>query len=61
VADGLTPGYLRHRARYWRERAAKETDPDKQKRLRDTAAILDREANALEEQAAAAERLAKKR
>jgi hypothetical protein len=46
MADGLTPGYLRRRARYWRERAAKATDRDKQIRLRQTAEILEREAEA---------------
>jgi len=39
MADGLTPGYLRRRARYWRERAAKATDREKQIRLRQTAEI----------------------
>ena len=46
MADGLTPGYLRRRARYWRERAAKATDREKQIRLRQTAEILEREAEA---------------
>jgi hypothetical protein len=46
MADGLTPGYLRRRARYWRERAAKATDREKQIRLRQTAEILKREAEA---------------
>ncbi len=56
MAEGLTPAYLRHRARYWRKRADREADPEKQIRLRETAAILDREANALEERAAAERR-----
>jgi Holliday junction resolvase-like predicted endonuclease len=55
MADGLTPGYLRQRARYWRGRAAKETDPEKQTRLRQTAEILDREADAIEGRQSAAE------
>ena len=46
MADGLTPGYLRRRARYWRARADKETDREKQIRLRQTAEILEREAEA---------------
>ena len=50
MVDGLTPEYLRHRARYWRNRAARETDTEKQIWFRETAAILEREAEALERQ-----------
>jgi hypothetical protein len=48
MAHGLTPTYLRRRAQYWRARADKETDTEKQIRLRQTAEILEREADALE-------------
>jgi hypothetical protein len=58
MADGLKPGYLRQRARYWRERADRETSPGTQVRLRQTADILDRQADQVEERAAAAKRLA---
>jgi hypothetical protein len=44
MVDGLTPEYLRHRARYWRNRADQEADPEKQAHFRHTAAILEREA-----------------
>jgi len=58
MADGLKPRYLRQRARYWRERADRESNSETQIRLRRTAEILDREADQLEERAAAAKRLA---
>jgi hypothetical protein len=57
MAEGLTPGYLRHRARYWRGRAGRETDGETQIRLCQTAEILDREADALEEREAASKRM----
>jgi hypothetical protein len=44
MVDGLTPAYLRHRARYWRSRAERETDSEKQSRFKQTAVILEKEA-----------------
>jgi len=58
MADGLTPEYLRQRARYWRQRADRETNHETQTRLRQIAAILDREADQIDEREAAAKRLA---
>src|ERR1041385_283148 len=49
MADGLTPPPPRHRARYWQARAERETDPEKQIRLREAAKILAREADKLEQ------------
>jgi hypothetical protein len=44
MVDALTPAYLRHRARYWRSRAERETDSEKQARFKQTAVILEKEA-----------------
>jgi hypothetical protein len=50
MPEGLTPQYLRHRARYWHSRAERENDPEKQARLRQTAGVLEREADERERQ-----------
>ena len=45
--------HLRGRARYWRERASRETDPRRQTEFRERAAALEHEADALEAEPAA--------
>ncbi len=47
MADGVSVKQLRERARYWRLRAKGESDLQKQAEYRETAALLDREADAL--------------
>ena len=47
MPNGLTVSYFRERARYWRQRARREIDPEKQTEFRERAAILDHEANLL--------------
>ncbi len=49
VADGVSVTQLRQRARYWRLRAKGETDPQKRAKYHETAAILDREADAIKD------------
>ncbi len=47
MADGVSVKQLRERARYRRLRAKGESDLQKQAEYRETAALLDREADAL--------------